>query len=85
MGEHGFPRERTVFAGDSGNDLDVLASAIPSVLVANADPGVRAEARRRAVETVGGAIGTLGMIGGQVDDLEAERSLDSNELRVHEP
>jgi geranylgeranyl diphosphate synthase, type II len=32
------------------------------------------EARRRAVELVGLASGTLGMIGGQVDDLEAERS-----------
>jgi geranylgeranyl diphosphate synthase, type II len=38
-----------------------------------AGPGeVAAEARRRAVATVGAAIGTLGMIGGQVDDLEAE-------------
>jgi len=32
-----------------------------------------AEARRRAVELVGTAIGTGGMIGGQVEDLEAER------------
>ncbi len=31
------------------------------------------EQRRRAVATVGAAIGTLGMIGGQVDDLAAER------------
>ncbi len=30
------------------------------------------ERRRRAVEMVGRGIGTLGMIGGQVDDLEAE-------------
>jgi geranylgeranyl diphosphate synthase type II len=32
-----------------------------------------AEARRRAVELVGTAIGTGGMIGGQVEDLESER------------
>lgn len=34
--------------------------------------GSDAERRRRAVEMVGRAIGTLGMIGGQVDDLAAE-------------
>jgi HAD superfamily hydrolase (TIGR01484 family) len=38
----------TVFAGDSGNDLEVLVSPIPSVLVANGHPAVRAEARRLA-------------------------------------
>ncbi len=36
----------TVFAGDSGNDLDVLTSSIPSVLVANASDPVREQARR---------------------------------------
>jgi hypothetical protein len=30
-----------VFAGDSGNDLAVLGTDIPSVLVANAETGVR--------------------------------------------
>lgn len=38
--------ERTVFAGDSGNDLAVLTSGLPAVLVANAHPEVVAEARR---------------------------------------
>lgn len=38
----------TVFAGDSGNDLEVLASPIPAVLVANGHPDVRLEARRLA-------------------------------------
>jgi hydroxymethylpyrimidine pyrophosphatase-like HAD family hydrolase len=38
----------TVFAGDSGNDLEVLASPIPAVLVANAHPEVRAEALQLA-------------------------------------
>lgn len=36
--------ECTLFAGDSGNDLDVLASSIPAVLVANATDEVRKEA-----------------------------------------
>ncbi|MEZ5841575.1 MAG: HAD family hydrolase [Hyphomicrobiales bacterium] len=45
----GYRRDRTLFAGDSGNDLPVLASAIPSVLVANATAGVRDEARRLAM------------------------------------
>jgi hydroxymethylpyrimidine pyrophosphatase-like HAD family hydrolase len=35
---------RVLFAGDSGNDLAVMASAVPSVLVANAVPDVRASA-----------------------------------------
>ncbi len=38
----------TVFAGDSGNDLPVMTSAIKSVLVANASPAVRREARQLA-------------------------------------
>jgi sucrose-6-phosphatase len=42
-----FAPESTVFAGDSGNDLDVLVSDIPSVLVANADP----ELKSRIAET----------------------------------
>lgn len=33
--------DHTVFAGDSGNDLAVLGTDIPSVLVANAETGVR--------------------------------------------
>jgi HAD superfamily hydrolase (TIGR01484 family) len=40
----GIARESTLFAGDSGNDLDVLASSIPAVLVANATLEVRTEA-----------------------------------------
>ncbi len=40
----GFAPEETVFAGDSGNDLQVLCSPIPSVLVANAAPEVKLEA-----------------------------------------
>jgi len=36
----GFLHRDTMFAGDSGNDLDVLLSDIPSVVVANADVDV---------------------------------------------
>lgn len=44
----GIQRECTLFAGDSGNDIDVLASTIPAVLVANATAEVQAEALERA-------------------------------------
>lgn len=43
MQARGFSREQTVFAGDSGNDLDVMLSDIPAVLVANAHPEVKAQ------------------------------------------
>ena len=41
MQQQGFGQENTVFAGDSGNDLDVLLSSISAVLVANADEEVK--------------------------------------------
>jgi HAD superfamily hydrolase (TIGR01484 family) len=44
----GFALGDTVFCGDSGNDLEVLASRIPAVLVANARPDVRREAAAMA-------------------------------------
>lgn len=40
----GIPISHTLFAGDSGNDLQILASPIPAVLVANAMPSVAKEA-----------------------------------------
>ena len=46
MRRRGFDCERTVFSGDSGNDVEVLVSGIPSVLVANAEEDVR----RRVLE-----------------------------------
>lgn len=48
MQSDGFDLADTLFAGDSGNDLEVLASPIPSVLVANSQPQVQAAARRLA-------------------------------------
>lgn len=57
-------RDSTLFAGDSGNDLDVLLSDIPAVLVANA----AAEIKQRAACAEGAALyiahgGYLGMNG----------------------
>ena len=48
MEQRGFRPEDTVFSGDSGNDLEVLASRLPSVLVANAGAEVQAQARETA-------------------------------------
>ncbi|WP_173865210.1 HAD-IIB family hydrolase [Thiohalocapsa sp. ML1] len=44
IGQMGLAAERTVCAGDSGNDLEMLTGPINAVLVANAAPDVRAEA-----------------------------------------
>ncbi|MCJ7558762.1 MAG: HAD-IIB family hydrolase [Gammaproteobacteria bacterium] len=48
----GFSDDDTVFSGDSGNDIEVLASPIPAVLVANSESAVRDQALREA--TAGG-------------------------------
>ncbi len=50
MQHQGFDYTNTVFAGDSGNDLPVLASAIQSVLVANADCEVVEQAKTQALQ-----------------------------------
>ena len=39
-----FSGERTVFAGDSGNDMDVLTSGLQAILVKNASEDIRQEA-----------------------------------------
>ena len=46
--ELGYTLDEVVFAGDSGNDLAVMASPIHSVLVANAADDVRASAIKLA-------------------------------------
>jgi HAD superfamily hydrolase (TIGR01484 family) len=48
MQRNGYSLAETVFAGDSGNDLPVLVSEIPAVLVANASEAVRREALTQA-------------------------------------
>ncbi|ESS71833.1 putative HAD-like hydrolase [Methyloglobulus morosus KoM1] len=50
MQRQGFDFTNTVFAGDSGNDLLVLASRVPSVLVANSSRGVVEKAQTLARE-----------------------------------
>jgi len=42
----GYSEEEVIFAGDSGNDLNVLGSGIQAVLVANASEEVRASAMK---------------------------------------
>lgn len=48
MRSQAFATTETVFCGDSGNDIEVLSSAIPGVLVANSQPEVRALAEHLA-------------------------------------
>lgn len=61
------PLERTVFAGDSGNDIEVLESEVPAVLVANAQESVRAAAVDRAAAL--GNSGRLYLARGDLPDL----------------
>jgi len=64
MQQLGFPDDNTLFAGDSGNDLDVLLSGIPAVLVANADAQVKSQAASANPDTLyvaqGGYLGMNG-------------------------
>ena len=46
MRQQGFNSDNTVFCGDSGNDMEVLVSPVPAVLVANGHEDVK----RRAME-----------------------------------
>ncbi len=48
--ELGYTEGNLLFAGDSGNDLAVLRSSVPAVLVANASDDVRRAARCQAEE-----------------------------------
>lgn len=52
MRQQGFNNSNTVFAGDSGNDLPVLISRVPAVLVANADAEVIEQAKTQAQTTI---------------------------------
>ncbi|KAA9132608.1 HAD-IIB family hydrolase [Marinihelvus fidelis] len=45
MNEQSLALDDTVFCGDSGNDMEVLVSEIPAVLVANAAPEIMTQAR----------------------------------------
>lgn len=61
-----FDEATAILAGDGLLTLGLT-------VLASEPPGFDPERRRRAAEMTGRAIGTLGMIGGQVDDLEAEK------------
>lgn len=64
MQQNGYQEEDTLFAGDSGNDLEVLISGIPAVLVANADPQVKNQVAAANPDTLylarGGYLGMNG-------------------------
>ena len=51
----GFTDDNTVFSGDSGNDIEVLASSVPAVLVANSESDVRTQAMSEAAANKLGA------------------------------
>lgn len=64
MQHNAFGNEDTIFAGDSGNDHDVLVSGIFSVLVANADAALKKLASTANLDTLYTAQGNyLGMNG----------------------
>lgn len=69
MNKLGFNLDDTVFCGDSGNDLEVLASPVAAVLVANSSADVRAAATEMsAARNIDGRLyiaggGFLGMNG----------------------
>jgi len=48
MTQLGFTHDEVVFAGDSGNDISVMASRIQAILVANASDEVKQAARQQA-------------------------------------
>ena len=50
MEQQGYGFLQTVFCGDSGNDLEVLVSPLQAVLVANALPEIKEQARAMADE-----------------------------------
>jgi sucrose-6F-phosphate phosphohydrolase len=50
----GYALCETIFSGDSGNDIEVLISPIPAVLVANAQAQVREQAQRLVDENGNG-------------------------------
>ena len=81
MQHTGHALANTLFAGDSGNDLEVLCSDINSVLVANASDEVRAEARRLAARA--GTTAALYTARGGLRDMNGNYSAGILEGLVH--
>lgn len=68
----GFGLDNTIFAGDSGNDLSVLAGPIKAILVANASDEVRQTAMREA--TAGTQVDALYLAQGGFDGMNGNYS-----------
>lgn len=81
MDELEFTEADTVFAGDSGNDLEVLCSTINGVLVANATEDVRREALQRSRQ--GGTAAALYFARGGYRGLNGNYSAGILEGLVH--
>lgn len=64
MDQLGFSISDAVFAGDSGNDIDVFRSSIPSIVVANADPTVKQSAQELGTPQLYVATGRLAGLNG---------------------
>ena len=73
----GFGLGNTLFSGDSGNDLDVMHSEIPSVLVANADTPTRNAVSQQLAE------GSVYIAGGNLAGLNGNYSAGIVEGLLH--
>lgn len=81
MRQQEFSARECVFCGDSGNDIEVLASPIPAVLVANSEPSVRELALRLAAD--GGFSGQLYIARGGFHDMNGNYSAGALEGIAH--
>lgn len=79
--QQGFSAADCVFCGDSGNDIEVLASPIPAVLVANSESSVRELALRLAAD--GGISGQLYIARGGFHDMNGNYSAGALEGIAH--
>ncbi len=77
VGRTGVAPERTLYAGDSGNDLEVLTSEVRSILVANAIDEVKSQARQ------GAPAGTLYIARGDFLDMNGNYAAGLLEGAVH--
>ena len=81
MSEFNFSLEETIFAGDSGNDISVMASPINSILVANATNSVKKMALEQA--KLNGETNSLYLAKGDFSDMNGNYSAGILEGVVH--
>ncbi len=81
MDQLDFDHSNTVFAGDSGNDLPLLISPVPSILVANAHVYIIAQSQQQAKEQ--GNIHNLYLAHGGFLDMNGNYSAGILEGIVH--